>query len=144
MIGFHPYLLSKFSGACLSSTMTTKQIKQSRNTYQPKLAMQPLNLPTEPPTPHILTSTMRITLPPQPRVEKDAKLWQGQLYLSHTSEIVAKLLYKKFYRKTDVTILYGKWSTILRQQATMSAAPSGLSESATDISLLRYMIFLEI
>jgi hypothetical protein len=35
-------------------------------------------------------------LAPQPDMDLDAKLWAGQLYLTHTSEIVAKLLYKVF------------------------------------------------
>lgn len=70
-----------------------------------------------------------------PSLDKDAKLWAGQLYLSHTSEIVAKLLYKKFYRKTDCTILYGKWTTILREQAAMLSDAPTLSESVSNISI---------
>lgn len=68
--------------------------------------------------------------------EKEVKLWEGQLYLSHTSEISAKLLYKKFYRKNDVTVLYGKWTTILRQQAGLFF---GYNKSSIESSL-RYII----
>lgn len=50
-------------------------------------------------------------------IEEEEKLWKGQLYLSHTSEITTKLLYKKFYRNNDVTILFGKWNHILHQQS---------------------------
>lgn len=77
---------------------------------------------------------MRIPIPSQ--ADKDGKLWAGQLYLSHTSEITAKLLYKKFYRKTDVTILYGKWTRILREQAISYRSlgeGSVFNESAIDL-----------
>lgn len=47
---------------------------------------------------------------------RDNKPWDGQLYLCHTSAIVCKLLYKKFFRKTDTTVIYGQWKNVLLQQ----------------------------
>lgn len=66
-------------------------------------------------------------------MDKDAKLWAGQLYLSHTSEIVVKLLYKKFYKNADTTILYGKWHTILREQNKAYLEGIGLDTSSSTI-----------
>lgn len=47
---------------------------------------------------------------------RDNKPWEGQLYLCHSSAIVCKLLYKKFFRKTDTTVIYGSWKHVLLQQ----------------------------
>jgi hypothetical protein len=47
---------------------------------------------------------------------RENKPWEGQLYLCHTSEIVCKLLYKKFFRKQDTTVIYGHWKQVLLQQ----------------------------
>ena len=83
------------------------------------------------------------TLPPKPAVDQDAKLWAGQLYLSHTSEIVAKLLYKKFYRNTDCTILYGKWSRILREQhKKMHLENMGTDSCSPELRAIRYDVFV--
>jgi hypothetical protein len=62
-------------------------------------------------------------------VEVEVKPWDGQVFLSHTSEIVCKLLYKKFYRHPDCTILYGKWSTVLVEQQRHQRDPSGVSQA---------------
>jgi hypothetical protein len=47
---------------------------------------------------------------------RENKPWEGQLYLCHSSAIVCKLLYKKFFRKTDTTVIYGQWKHVLLQQ----------------------------
>lgn len=48
--------------------------------------------------------------------ERDTKPWAGQLYLSHAGEPTCKLLYKKFYKKIDTTILHGYFKHILLSQ----------------------------
>lgn len=68
---------------------------------------------------------------------RDNKPWEGTLYLCHSSEIVCKLLYKKFFRKQDTTVIYGQWKQVLMQQQKifdMSTSRSTLPDIKDDAS----------
>jgi hypothetical protein len=65
------------------------------------------------------------------------KPWAGQLYLSHTSEATCKLLYKKFFRKTDCTILHGQWKQILLEQQKIYFQDSG-----TNLPSVKYVCYI--
>lgn len=68
-------------------------------------------------------------------LDRGSSPWAGQLYISHTGEATCKLLYKKFFRKTDCTILHGPWKQILleQQKAYYNDLPS---------PGIRYLIYL--
>eukprot|EP00026_Physarum_polycephalum_P000524 Phypoly_transcript_00525.p1 GENE.Phypoly_transcript_00525~~Phypoly_transcript_00525.p1 ORF type:complete len:758 (+),score=90.30 Phypoly_transcript_00525:142-2415(+) len=72
--------------------------------------------------------------------DRETKPWAGQLYISHCGEATCKLLYKKFFRKTDCTILHGPWKQMLLEQqkahflnASASSLPSPGSRNTIDL-----------
>ena len=82
-------------------------------------------------------------IPTSPMQEnRDNKPWEGQLYLCHSSAIVCKLLYKKFFRKTDTTVIYGQWKQVLlQQQRIYDANGKETLQGDEDESLDMYVIY---